>query len=356
MSAQAISNPDAGARRVSSSIALSETKPIGLHPTFLVIEPSAGRAVTGFGDGSIKALSLTLEGALVSGVAKLEATPLAAATDVGGAGVLVGTDKGELVRILGKDTAVLSQITDAWIENVAVHDGTARRAFSGRRTLIVLDAQGGEVLRRDDHPSTLSGISFSPDGKWIAVSHYGGVSVWDASGNDAAPVRLDWHGSHTAIGWSPCGTFIVTAMQDREMHCWRWGDRKGMRMSGYPSKIRSLSWTADGRYVAASGADTVTSWDCSGNGPSGKPPLEFGYVYNGVVMQVAAHPSDKAVAGGYNDGTVMVGNIEQETAMIARPGGGAAIAGLAWSPDGRILVAADEEGALAVMRLKEALV
>jgi WD40 repeat protein len=51
---------------------------------------------------------------------------------------------------------------------------------------------------------------------------------------------FEWHGSHTAVSWSPDGKFIVTAMQDREMHCWRWRDRESMRMSGYPSKIRAL--------------------------------------------------------------------------------------------------------------------
>ncbi len=356
MSAQAMSNPDAGARIVSPSIALSETNPVGAHPTFLVVEAGAGRAVAGFGDGAIKALSLTLEGALVSSVAKLDATPLTAATDIDGAGVLVGTDNGELLRIDGKDVSVLATASRDWIEHIAVHDNAGLRAFVARRTLVVLDAEGDERIREDDHPSTISGISFSPDGKWIAASHYGGVTVWDISGGTSEPVRLTWHGSHTAVAWSPCGTFIVTAMQDREVHCWRWGDKKGMRMSGYPSKIRSLSWTADGRYVAASGADTVTSWDCSGKGPSGKPPLEFGYVYDGTVMQVAAHPADKVIAGGYSDGTVMIGNIEQETAMIARPGGGAAVVGLAWTPDGRSLVSADADGVLAMMRIKEALV
>lgn len=356
MSAQVMSNPDVGARTVSSSVALAESKPVGVHPTFLVVEPGAGRAVAGFGDGAVKALSLTLEGALVSGVGTLDATPLSAATDVGGTGVLVGTDAGELLRIDGKNISPLASVAGSWIEHIAVNDAAGLRAYAARRAVVVTDAEGNEVFRGEDHPSTISGISFAPDGTRVAAAHYGGVTVWDTAGGGDAPVRLEWHGSHTAIGWSPCGTFIVTAMQDREMHCWRWGDKKGMRMSGYPSKIRSLSWTADGRYVAASGADTVTSWDCSGNGPSGKPPLEFGYVYNGIVMQVAAHPAERVVAGGYSDGSVMIGNIEQETAMIARPGGGAAIAGLAWSPDGRILVAADVDGALAVIRIKEALV
>ncbi len=337
-------------------MALSESKPLGLHPTFLIVEPKAGRAVAGFGDGSIKGISLTMEGAMVSSLTKLDATPLAAHVDVGGKGVLVGTDAGQLLKISDGTTQELYNLEGDWVEAIAVHDGKALRAFSARRTLVVLDADGQTVLSAVSHPSTLAGISFSPDGDWIAVAHYGGVTVWNLDEPEAEAVRLEWHGSHTAVAWSPSGTFIVTAMQDKEMHCWRWSDRKGMRMSGYPSKIRNISWTADSRFIAASGADSVTSWDCSGNGPSGKPPLEFGYVYNGIVRQVAAHPSDSVVAGGYSDGTVMIGNIEQETAMIARPGGGKPVAGLTWSADGRILVAVDEAGAIAVMRLKSGMV
>jgi WD40 repeat protein len=297
-----------------------------------------------------------MEGAMVSSLAKLDATPLAGHTDVGGKGVLVGTDAGQLLRISGGASQELFNLEGDWIEAIAVHEDKALRAFSARRTLVVLDADGETVLNEDSHPSTLTGISFSPDGAWIAVAHYGGVTVWnlDAPGSDA--VHLEWHGSHTAVAWSPNGTYIVTAMQDKEMHCWRWSDRKGMRMSGYPSKIRNISWTADSRFIAASGADSVTSWDCSNNGLSGKPPLEFGYVYNGIVRQVAAHPTDSTVAGGYSDGTVMIGNIEQETAMIARPGGGKPVAGLVWSPDGKVLVAVDEVGAIAVMRLRSAMV
>ena len=356
MNVQTQENPDAGARIVSPSVELYETKPLGLHPTFTMIEPGLGRAVVGFGDGSIKGLSLTLEGAMVSSIAKVAGPPRSGHADIGGKGILVGTDAGRLLLIKDKEQHDIAGIDSGWIEAIAVHQAAGLRAFVARRTLVVIDADGNERLRKDGHPSTLAGLTFSPDGKWIAVAHYGGVSVWQTDGAGAEPVKLEWHGSHTYVAWSPDGSFIVTAMQDKEMHCWRWSDRKGMRMSGYPSKIRSLSWTADSRFVAASGADTVTSWDCTGKGPSGKPPLEFGYVYNGIVRHVAAHPADTVVAGGYSDGTVMIGNVEQETAMIARPGSGTPIAGLAWSTDGRTLVAADEDGAFAVMRLRDSMV
>ncbi|UTW52079.1 WD40 repeat domain-containing protein [bacterium SCSIO 12827] len=349
-------NPDVGARIISPSVKLSESQAVGVHPTFTVIEPAEARAVIGYGDGTIRGIGLMLGGVQPSVLAQVSATPITAAVDIGGAGVLIGTDGGDLLRLDGSDVVKLAETGGPWIGEVAVHSGRGLRAFAAAKALTVLDAGGAVVFEAADHPSTVAGLSFSPDGTRIAAAHYGGVSVWKLTEPGQKPVRLDWHGSHTAVAWSPNGQFIVSAMQDKEMHCWRWKDRTGMRMSGYPSKIRAIAWTADGQYVAASGADTVTSWDCSGKGPSGKPPLEFGYVYDGVVRQVAAHPADHVVAGGYSDGTVLIGAIEQETAMIARPASGHAVTGLAWTADGGILVATDESGAVAVMRILEPVV
>ena len=100
-----------------------------------------------------------------------------------------------------------------------------------------------------------------------------------------------------------------------------------------------------------SGADTVTSWGFMGGGPGGKPPLEFGYVFNGTVTAVAASPKRHLVAGGYDDGTVLIGDIEKGDAVIARPAGGATMTALAWSSDGACVVAGTEKGEIALMRV-----
>ena len=348
-------NPDVGARMVSPSVTLTEGVALGVEPTFVVIEPTQARAVIGYGDGTVRGLGLVLDGAQPTELAKLSATPIAATADIDGDGVLIGTDGGELLSLKGATVAKLADTGGPWVGQVAVNSAKGLRAFAAGKTVTVLNAEGETVLTSDDHPSTVAGLSFSPDGTRIAAAHYNGVTVYTLTDANQKPVLLEWHGSHTAVSRSPNGKFIVTAMQDKEMHCWRWKDKTGMRMSGYPSKIRSLAWTADGQYIAASGADTVTSWDCSGKGPSGKPPLEFGYVYDGVVRHVAAHPTDRVVAGGYSDGTVLIGTVEQETAMIARPSSGHAVTALAWTADGSTLVAADESGAVAVMRIAQPL-
>lgn len=264
---------------------------------------------------------------------------------------LLGLDDGTLRRVRRDGTGETFGIgAGGWIDNLAASPQAACIACSSGRTVYLLDAKGEVAATLHDHPSTPAGLSFSPDGRRLAVARYNGVTVWDVETGTLAQ-DLFWRGSHTAVAWSRDGKFIVTATQDRDLHCWRVADGRDYRMSGYPSKIRGLSWSWDSRYVCASGADTVTAWFCGGEGPAGKPPIELGYVFNGTVTQVACHPSEQLVAAGYDDGTVLIGDITNCEALIARPAGGGMTTALDWAPDGGTLLAGTERGSVSVMRI-----
>ena len=44
-------------------------------------------------------------------------------------------------------------------------------------------------------------------------------------------------------------------------------------MSGYPARVRSLDWSADGEWLATSGAEQLILWPFqSKDGPMGKQP------------------------------------------------------------------------------------
>jgi len=349
-------NLDAGVRVQSSKVSLSEAA-FDAYVTYAGFSGNGDWAVFAFGDGRLGWVKAAEEPEKMQFTEPLGATPLVGAPDIDGRSTLFGTDDGRFLT-LDPETGVkeLASFPWAWIEQIAAHAKTGLRAFSAGRAVHVLGSVGETFAVFEDLPSTVAGLCFSPDGDCLAATHYGGVSIWQVSkegGGNNEPEVLEWHGSHTAVSWSPDGRFIATAMQDKEMHCWKMPEKTGMKMSGYPSKIRSITWTPDSAYIAASGAGAVTSWCCKGDGPSGKPPLEFGYVHDGIVTHVDANPEKALIAGGYDDGAVMIGVIEKEEAAIARPACGNAITAVAFSPDGQSLVCGTEAGAVAVIKILE---
>ena len=140
-------------------------------------------------------------------------------------------------------------------------------------------------------------------------------------------------------------------MQENALHGWRLEDGKDMRMSGYPAKPRSLSWSLKGRFLASSGANAAILWPFHfKDGPMGKPPLQLG-AREVLVTRVACHPREEIVAIGYSDGMVMAVRLaDQEEALLRRQGGGA-VSALAWDAGGGRLGFGTEEGAAGVIAL-----
>ena len=128
------------------------------------------------------------------------------------------------------------------------------------------------------------------------------------------------------------------------MHGWRLADSRHMRMSGYPGRVRSVSWSAGGKGLATSGADSVIIWPfASKEGPMGKQPAMLAPL-QARVSAVACHPKQDIMASGYSDGTVLMIRLEDGAEILLRPNKGVAVSALAWNAKGTLLAFADEEG------------
>ena len=166
------------------------------------------------------------------------------------------------------------------------------------------------------------------------------------------PRRFAWRGSHVALRWSTDGKFIATGTQENDIHVWRMAQATDMRMQGYPAKVKSLSWTADARFLYTSSQPVFTAWPFAGKGPEGKPPLQFGDEGAGLMTVVAAHPTAEFVAGGYDSGELQLGDIKTKRSVVLKMADGSAITCLAWSPDGFKLAVGNERGDLLVIDLR----
>jgi WD40 repeat protein len=291
--------------------------------------------------------------ALVSADGEISLAPvhsggiLCAATD--GSRIVMGGDDGKLVA-LDKKGEVTLLATDAkrrWIDNVAVHpDGAV--AWSAGKTAFVRGSKGEEKFF--EVPSTVGGLAFAPKGLRLAIAHYNGVTLWFPNMAANAEV-LEWAGSHLGVVFSPDNKFLVTAMHEPALHGWRLADTRHMRMTGCPGRVRSLSWSAGGKGLATSGADTVIIWPFgSKDGPMGKEPAMLAPL-QARVSAVACHPKQDILAAGYSDGTVLMVRLNDGAEILVRKNGGAQVVGLAWNGKGTQLAFAAEDGDAGLLAL-----
>lgn len=263
-------------------------------------------------------------------------------------GFLTGGDDGRLART-AEATETLAEYGSRWVEHVAAHPDGVRAASVGR-VLHLLDGQG-TALKSLAHPSTVAGIAIDPKGKRVAASHYNGASVWFVAAREDKPRLLEWKGSHAAIGFSPDGTHVVTAMQEMSLHGWRLTDGQHMRMSGYPTKTHFLSFTPKGRWLATSGAESVVLWPFHGGGPMGKAPMELAGGDGVMCTAVACHPQHEVVAAGFDDGLLLITEVASGKVVPVAPPGKGAITALAWNATGGKLAFGTDKGFAAVIDL-----
>ena len=195
----------------------------------------------------------------------------------------------------------------------------------------------------------MADVAFDPKGRRLAVATYGGVWLWYARIADQKPVALKWAGSHIALAWSPDGKFLVSAMQENQLHGWRVADEKNMRMGGYPSKVKSLAFMSKGNLLATSGANGAVCWPFAGaTGPMGKQAAEIGWDESAVTTRIAATPDKSWLAAGLDDGRVWACDVTGEKLVPLKSEKGAEITALAISPDAKRVAWGDEDGGAGV--------
>jgi WD40 repeat protein len=264
--------------------------------------------------------------------------------------IVTGGDDGRLVAT-DRDGAHETIATDdkkRWIDQVALGpDGAV--AWSAGKVAHVRTGKG--ELRSFEAPSTVAGLAFFPKGFRVAIAHYNGATLWFPNAAGAKPEVLEWKGSHLGVTVAPDGKFLVTTMQEMTLHGWRIADAKHMRMSGYSARVRSLSWTHDGKALATSGSDQLILWPFdTKDGPMGRQP-ELLAPSPARCSVVACHPKQPVAAAGFNDGSVLLVRLDDGALILAREADGQPVSAMAWDSNGQVLAFGTEQGSAGVLTL-----
>ena len=304
------------------------------------------------GDGTVRLVPVADPSSDWRSLPVHDGAALSFAPDANADGFISGGDDGKLRRITaGGDVGDIAGFGMKWVEQLASHalDKGKGLIAAGVGKAVHLFDENGHKLKEWTHPSSVTGLSFDAKGKRVATSHYNGATLWFVAAKTDTPRRLEWKGSHIALAMHPEGEAVVTAMQENALHGWRLPDGQHMRMSGYPSKTTSMSFSKGGRWLASSGSDAMVLWPFFGGGPMGKAPIELAGGDGITCTQVACNPKDEIVAGGFADGLVVVADISSSRILPVVPPGHGPVTTLAWTADGTRLAIGTENGLAAIV-------
>ncbi|MBS0208933.1 MAG: protein kinase [Planctomycetes bacterium] len=220
-------------------------------------------------------------------------------------------------------------------------DGSTLAAYGGAQAWL-LDPTSGSVRHGPlDHPSTVSAVALSPDGRWLAAGCAdGSVHWWQADNGRRRDAATQHQGSITQLRFDPRGQRLVSCSADKTARLWDVATGKPLEaVLQHAGQVSDAAFSADGRWLITGGADGVVKvWDPATGAPRGKPlPLhERG---PGEMIDVLAfHPREPVALAGGNRGALRVWDFSREPWLARSFEARSAIVRGMFSPDGRRLL------------------
>lgn len=284
---------------------------------------------------------------------------LALSQDMSSCGFITSGDDNRLVRIIPGHEPQEILKSKRWIDKIVTwvddHGSHGQVALIINKEIDLYHHDFDKIFAVFNHSSGVSDMQFSSDGSKIVSAYYNGATLWSTQqAKDPKIKEFSWKGSHIGVALHPQEEAIVTSMQDHDLHGWRIADGHNMRMSGYPAKVKALSFSMDGKWLATSGAESVILWPFFDGGPMGKPPVELPGIPGSCCTMVSCHPSYDMLAAGFLDGSVLlISRADEKVIPIClgsqKPIG--EITALHFNRQGTLLCFGTEEGTIGIVDL-----
>ena len=196
-------------------------------------------------------------------------------------------------------------------------DGQLLASVSSDKTARVWNWRTGEALKTLDFPGEAASVSFSPDGRSLAV---GGVdqplnqiqnaAVWTFSTGSWEPlIKYPEYWNILTLNYSPDGGTLVGGGTSRNVQVWNVGDPDPRFTLSHAHQAGKAAISPDGSSLATSTCITVVNQECTDAGfwlwdlPSGRLIRKVSGFPN-VVVNLAFTADGSTLVAGSRDGTM----------------------------------------------------
>jgi WD40 repeat protein len=238
-----------------------------------------------------------------------------------------------------------------------VWDVTAFRADSAAvatgdidRSVRLWDMATGEERRRGPrHESAIGSIAFNPAGDLVASGDEKGlIKLWEVQTGQERPPLEGHKAKIKVLVFDPSGKTLASASRDGTVRLWDMATGQLLRvLKGHSGGVTALAFSPDGKTLASGAEDhAIKLWD-----PATGTEKIVPEGHRGAVRSVAFSPfADQLLSGGA-DGSVLLWDAPAARLRHKLAGHARAVTSVAISPNGTILASAAED---ATAQLSEA--
>ena len=234
------------------------------------------------------------------------------------------------------------------VVSVAFSPDGKQLALANRGVIDVWDiASHSLAFQLRGHRDFVYTVTFSPDGRWIASGGWDrAIRLWDRTTGQLAGSLIGHRGFVRGLSFRPDSRQLVSCSEDRSLRLWDVDTGRSLAaFHGHMGFVHCVAFSPDGGQAASGSMDgTIKLW------PAAAPDPQVSFRNgSGWVGTVAFHPVGDRVATAHNGG-IRVWNPRtgEELWRVIGPRGLMGRIGLAFTPDGKFLIASGPTGGLNV--------